>query len=66
MLLRLQPYDFELRYKPGKEMALAATMSRQPCRDKEQIELDVQITFVQFSTKILQELRGETQANCVN
>ena len=38
MLLRLQPYDFELRYKPGKEMALADTMSRQPCRDKEQIE----------------------------
>ena len=30
MLLRLQPYDFELRYKPGKEMALADTMSRQP------------------------------------
>ena len=46
MLLRLQPYDFELRYKPGKEMALADTMSRQPCRDKEQIELDVQITYV--------------------
>ena len=63
MLLRLQPYDVELRYKPGKEMALAGTMSRQPCRDKEQIELDVQITFVQFSTKILQELRGETQAD---
>ena len=63
MLLRLQPYDFELRYKPGKEMALVDTMFRQPCRDKEQIELDVQITFVQFSTKILQELRGETQAD---
>ena len=63
MLLRLQPYDFELRYKPGKEMALADTMSRQPCRDKEQIELDVQIMFVQFSTKILQEWRGETQAD---
>ena len=29
---------------PGKEMALAGTMSRQPCLDKEQIELDVQIT----------------------
>ena len=63
MLLRLQPYDFELRYKPGKEVVLADTMSRQPCQDKEQIELDVQITFVQFSTKILQELRGETQAD---
>ena len=63
MLLRLQPYDFELRYKPGKEMALADTMSRQPSRYKEQIELDVQITFVQFSTKILQELRGETQTD---
>ena len=39
MLLRLQSYDFELRYKPGREMALADTMSRQPCCDKEQIEL---------------------------
>ena len=63
MLLRLQPYYFELRYKPGKEIALADTISRQPCTDKEQIELDVRITFVQFSMKILQELREETVAD---
>ena len=46
MLLRVQQYDFKLRYKPGKDMALADTMSRQPCTDDDQIDLDVQITFV--------------------
>ena len=63
LLLRLQPHDFELRYKPGKKMTLADTMSRQPCLDKEHIEFDVPITFVQFSMRILQELREETQAD---
>ena len=38
-------------------------MSRQPCADGKKIELDVQITFVQFSTHKLQTLRLETRAD---
>ena len=63
MLLRIQPYNIQLRCRPGKELALADTMSRQPCADGEKIELDVQITFVQFSTHKLQTLRLETRAD---
>ena len=63
MLLRIQPYNIQLQYRPGKELALADPMSRQPCVDGKKIELDVQITFVQFSTHKLQALRLETQAD---
>ena len=60
MLLRVQQYDFKLRNKPGKDMALADTMSRQPCTDDDQIDLDDQITVVQFSSNKLQEIREAT------
>ena len=53
LLLRIQPYDVQIRYRPGKEMALADTLSRQPCSDNNTIELDVQISNVQFSTRTL-------------
>ena len=61
MLLRIQPYDVQIRYRPGKEMALADTLSRQPCSDNKTIELDVQISHVQFSTRKLDDLRRETR-----
>ena len=61
MLLRIQPYDIVIRYKPGKEMTLADSMSRQPCINAESLEFDVQISHVQFSTQKLDELRRETR-----
>ena len=61
MLLRTQPYDVQIRYRPGKEMALADTLSRQPCPDNKTIELDVQISYAQFSTRKLDDLRRETR-----
>ena len=63
MLLRIQPYDIVIRYKPGKEMTLADSMSRQPCSNAESLEFDVQISHVQFSTQKLDELRRETRNN---
>ena len=63
MLLRFQPYAILLRYHHGKELALADTMSRQPCADGKKIELDVHITFVQLPTYKLQTLRLETRAD---
>ena len=59
MLLRIQPYDVQIRYRPGKEMALADTLSRQTCPDNKTIELVVQISHVRFSTRKLDDLRRE-------
>ena len=42
-------------------MALAETLSRQPCPDNKTIELDVQISHVQFSSRKLDDLRRETR-----
>ena len=42
-------------------MGLADTLSRQPCPDNKAIELDVQISHVQFSTQKLDDLRRETK-----
>ena len=63
MFLRVQPYDFVLRYNPGKQMMLADVMSRQPSSETTQIDLDVQVSFVQFSTQKLQAIREATQAD---
>ena len=61
MLLRIQPYDIVIKYKPGKEVALADSMSRQPCSNSESLEFDVQISHVQFSMQKLDESRRETR-----
>ena len=61
MLLRIQQYGVQVLYRPGKEMALTDTLSRQPCPDNKTIELDVQISHVQFSTRKLDDLRRETR-----
>ena len=63
MFLRIQPYDFVLRYKPGKQMMLADAMSRQPSSESTQIDLDIKVSFVQFSTQKLQSIREATQAD---
>ena len=63
MFLRVQPYDFVLRYKPGKQMMLADAMSTQPSSESTQIDLDIQVSFVQFSTQKLQSIREATQAD---
>ena len=61
MLLRIQPYDVQILYRPANDVALADTLPRQPCPDNKTIELDVQISHVQFSTWKLDDLRRETR-----
>ena len=61
MLLRIQPYAITIRYRPCKEMAMTDALSRQPSDNKEQIQLNTQLHFVQFSTQRLEILREETQ-----
>ena len=58
MLLRLQGYDFVIKYRPGKEMLVADCLSRQPNKSRSNlIELDVKVCHVQFSTEKLSQLR---------
>ena len=61
MLLRLQKYDYDIVYKPGKEMILPDSLSRLPKQTKDQeIDLKLAVCFVQFSTQKLNELREAT------
>ena len=41
MLLRLQDYDFTIKYRPGEEMVIADTLSRYSPEDTPEILLDI-------------------------
>ena len=64
MLLRLQEYDLSIIYRPGKEMTLADGFSRLPNKKtKEEINLNVRVYFVQFSTEKLTQIHQATKAD---
>ena len=64
MLLRLQEYDQDIIYHPGKEMTLADGSSRLPNKKtKEEIKLNVRVDFVQFSTEKLTQIHQATKAD---
>ena len=64
MLLRLQEYDMVIKYLPGSEMLLADGLSRLPSKkNKEVIDLDIKVDFVQFSTEKLTQIRQATNAD---
>ena len=61
MLLRLQPYDLTIRYRPGKEVPVPDALSRQPSpTESDHIELDTRVDFVQFSAEKLNLIQNET------
>ena len=45
MLLELQRYDVTIKYRPGKEMQLADTLSRCPARASQEIKLDMRVDY---------------------
>ena len=45
MLLRLQDYDFTIKYRPGEQMVIADTLSRSP-EDTPEILLDISVNHV--------------------
>ena len=69
LLLRLQRYDFEIRYKPGPEMYLSDTLSRAylpttgPSPAKEETERIHGIDFLPISQLV--QIQHETAANPV-
>ena len=66
LLLRLQQYDCEIRYKPGKEMLLADTLSRAYSEDyersasKSEVECINATHFLPVPDHQLNELQRET------
>ena len=61
MLLEIQGYDFQIKYKPGKEVMLADGLSRLPNKMKsKEINLDIKIQYVQFTDDKMSELKRES------
>ena len=69
LLLRLQQYDYEIRYKPGKDMLLADTLSRAYLAKYERSETEVEVEhihathFLPVPEHQLNELQKETACN---
>ena len=62
MMLKLQGYQLDIEYRPGREMTLADTLSRLPnARNGETIDLDVRVDLVKFSTDRLNNIRDATK-----
>ena len=74
MLLRLQHYDVIIKYRPGKEMVLADSLSRlsppppphahpTPLPPDKEIHLEQSIYAVQFTDDKLQQLKLESESD---
>ena len=63
MLLRLQPYDLKIVYKPGKDMAIADALSRL-CEDEtnpiDGLDVKIHTTLTQFSISCLERIKEAT------
>ena len=51
MIMWLQPYDFNLKYQPGKEMTLADALSRYHPQPAPEIPLDIAIHHACLTTQ---------------
>jgi hypothetical protein len=60
MLLRIQPYDATIQYKPGKELIYADYLSRVNPTDGQAIDLEATIHTIQVSNRQLENLRRAT------
>ncbi|XP_029652389.1 uncharacterized protein K02A2.6-like [Octopus sinensis] len=62
LLLRLQTYDYDIRYKPGKDLILADALSRLSSHDKQEMEgLSIKVHhIVNVTTTKLAEIKEET------
>ena len=61
MLLRLQPYDAQILYKPGKEMRIPDYLSRTQPTQGEEIELNLTIHTVDITVQKQIELQEATE-----
>ena len=61
MLLELQKYDVTIKYRSGKEMQLANTLSRCPARASQEIKLDMRVDYIAFMKPWIEKLKDSTQ-----
>ena len=61
MLLELQRYDVTIKYRPGKEMQLADTLSRCPARASQEIKLDMRVDYIAFMKPWIEKLKDSMQ-----
>jgi hypothetical protein len=62
MLLRLQPYDIKITYKPGKDLQLADFLSRyRPNCEGKHIEMEQTIHSIKWSSDKLLQLQKDTK-----
>ena len=61
MLLRLQSYDIDIEYIPGKCLPLPDTLSRQPLPENNEILFDKQISYTRFSEPRITQIKNETK-----
>jgi len=64
MLLKLQGYNFTIEHQPGSTMTLADTLSWFPSpRNQREIDLDIRVSLVRFSTGRINKIRTATADN---
>ena len=63
MLLRLQPFNCTVKYRPGKEMLLADALPHLPSPANSTIELDMRIEHHGFTTERIRQISAETAPN---
>ena len=63
MLLRVQPYDATIKYRPGKDMVYADYLSRASPTPGPKIELEQAIHMVQISQSQTEKLRSASQSD---
>lgn len=63
MLLRIQPYDANIQYKPGRELVYADYLSRIKPTEGPAIDLEATIHTIQVSNKQLERVRDATTSD---
>ena len=63
MMLKIQPYDFIIKYRPGREMVMADMMSRFKPEPGKQIDMDSTIYAVTFTPPKLNDMKEATNAD---
>ncbi|GFO13986.1 hypothetical protein PoB_004049100 [Plakobranchus ocellatus] len=61
MLLRIQPYDCTILYKPGKEMVIADYLSRANPEEGNTIALEATIYAVHATDIKIEQIKTETK-----
>ena len=62
MTIKYRPgRDMTIKYRPGRDMLVTDAMLRLPSNRHEHIDLDIKVTFVQFSCDKLSQLQQETK-----